>query len=132
MDELGLNDRDVERKTKKAVSSGTVNRVTNVKNNDIQLGSLLGIAIGIKVPLEYLVALMLDLDPQSRDLLSVEEQNLIDNFRLLSFEQRDFILQTVKSLCAIGVTAVEGVKVAQPHKMLSNPVTSPAHKKGGG
>jgi hypothetical protein len=133
MEELCLKDRDIERKTKKAVSSGTVNRITNVKNNDIEFGSLYGIAIGIKVPVEHLVALLLDLNPQERNLLSAEEQSLIDNFRRLPFDKQDFILQTVQSLCAqIPTTAMDGMRAsAEPHQMLINPVPTSTHKKGG-
>src|SRR5262245_28322414 len=109
MKELGRSDRDVDNISKSEVSYGTVNRVKNNKNKDVELGSLRGIAIGIEVPVEYLVALALDQDPQERNLLSSEEQDLINYFRRLPFDKQTFILDTVKSLCGQQSTAIEAM-----------------------
>jgi hypothetical protein len=97
MEELRLTDRDVAELSKGYVSYGTVNGLTGAKNNDIQLGSLYGIAIGIGVPLEHLIALAFDDDPYERDLLTAEEQDLVARMRRLPIETQSCIRGLVRA-----------------------------------
>jgi hypothetical protein len=107
MQELRLTDRDVADSSKGYASYGTVNGLTGAKNNDIQLGSLYGIALGIGVPKEHLVALAFDEDPYERELLTVEEQDLVTRLRRLPFETQTCILEIIRAVYTQELTRKE-------------------------
>lgn len=107
MEKLRLSDRDVAELSKGFVSYGTVNGVANCKNNDVQLASLYGIALGIEVPIEYLIAITFDDDPYERDLLTAEEQDLVARMRRLPFETQACIQGLVRAAHAQETKATE-------------------------
>lgn len=120
MQQMRLNDRDVDILSKNRVSYGTVNRIRNNRNDDIRLSSLQGISAGIGVPVEYLVALALNQEPNDRTQLTEEEQELITSFRRLPFETQAFILQSIKSFSPHESTSSD--PSFAPVKFLSAPV----------
>lgn len=105
MDELRVTDRDVADASKGYVTYGTVNGTANAKNNDLRLSTIYGIALGLQVPKEHLIAIAFEDDPSERNLLSKTEQVLIYYFRRLPFETQAFFLQSMQSLCAQDTSA---------------------------
>jgi hypothetical protein len=101
MKELRLKDRDVADRSKGLVTYGTVNNIVNGKNEDVQLGSLYGIALGIEVPLEHLIAITLDYDPNARELMTPEEQDLVVRLRHVPFEMRACLEEIIVKVSGI-------------------------------
>jgi transcriptional regulator with XRE-family HTH domain len=117
--ELGLTDRDVEKRSRGMVSYGTVNGITNSKHSDIQLASLYGIAMGIGVPKETLFAVAFGEAPEEKQaLLASEEQDLVNHFRQLPLTHQTFILQVVKSLQST-LTNSSPTNLEKPEKHIS-------------
>jgi hypothetical protein len=130
MEALRMTDRDVANLSNGHVTYGTVNGVVNCKNKDVRLASLYGIALGIDVSVEILIAIALDIPPLERNLLTGQEQDLTTYFRRLSCERQAFILETVKKLSAQESPSASPLPANLPSPAVAkSALTSP--RKGG-